>query len=474
MQSFISFAPKRYFMFLGINLHKYTKEFRYNIKLATPVILGMLGHTLVGFIDNAMVGQLGPTELAAVALGNSIIFLAIALGVGFSTAITVLTAESHGTSDIQKGTDILKHGMLTCGTLSFLLMGGLLFAEEIMYQTKQDKEVIALALPYINLVGISIFPLMIFQAFKQFSDGLSLTKYSMYVVFVGNILNVILNYLFIYGKFGCPELGVLGAGVGTLVSRFVTPILFWYILHKDPRTTQYVSGLNWKNIDFLQVKKIIYLGVPSSLQMVFEAGIFIVATWISGSLSKNHQAANQIALGMASMTFMFSAGMSTVAMIRVSNFKGISDYLNLRRVAISIFLLVGLCQVGLALFYITFNNWIPYIFLDSNDLKNAQDITFVIADAKKLLFIAGIFQIPDGIQIVILGALRGLQEVKIPAIISFISYWLIAFPVSYYLGIHTPLATSGIWIGLLVGLTAAAILLSLRFNHISKKMIQLA
>lgn len=454
-----------------MNLRQYTKEFGYNIKLATPVILSMLGHTLVGFIDNVMVGKLGPTELAAVSLGNSIIFLAMAVGIGFSTAITTLIGEAHGANDFRRGKSILKHGLLICTLFSFVLSGSLLFSEKIMLLTKQDPKVIALALPYINLVAVSLIPLMIFQAYKQFSDGVSLTKYAMYVTFIANAVNVVLNYLFIYGNFGCPKLGVLGAAVGTVASRILMPFLLYYFLYKNQQTKAYIINFNWKKFQLEPIKKIFSIGVPSSLQMIFEAGIFIVATWISGALSKNYQASNQIALSLASMTFMISAGMSTVAMIRVSNFKGLNDYFNLRRVAASIFLFVAACQVILALFYIAFSNWIPYIFLDTNDITNAQDVTFVIEDAKKLLFIAGIFQIPDGIQVVALGALRGIQDVKTPAIIAFISYWLIAFPISYYLGIYTDLATSGIWIGLLIGLTAAAVLLGYRFSYISKKMI---
>lgn len=451
-----------------IHIQQYTKEFRYNLQLATPVILSMLGHTLVGFIDNVMVGKLGPTELAAVSLGNSIIFLAMAVGIGFSTAITALVAEAHGADNFSRGKSVLKHGLVICTLMSFILVGALFFSEEIMIATKQDPEVMALALPYINLVAASLIPLMIFQAFKQFSDGVSLTKYSMYVTFIANAVNVLLNYLFIYGNFGCPKLGVLGAGVGTLVSRILMPFILYYMLYKNPKTQSYVVNFKWKSYHFGLFKKIFNIGVPSSLQMIFEAGIFIVATWISGALSKNYQASNQIALSLASMTFMISAGMSTVAMIRVSNFKGLNDYFNLRRVALSIFLFVAMCQVVLALFYIAFSSWIPHIFLDTNDISNAHDIAFVIEDAKKLLLIAGIFQIPDGIQVVALGALRGLQDVKIPAIIAFISYWVIAFPISYYLGIYTELATSGIWIGLLVGLTIAAILLFYRFYTFRK------
>ena len=219
------------------------------------------------------------------------------------------------------------------------------------------------------------------------------------------------------------------------------------------------------------IKKLINLGVPSGLQMIFEAGVFIVAIWISGKLGTNYQASNQIALSLASMTFMISAGMSTVAMIRVGNYKGLNDYINLRRVAFSIFLFVLISQIFLALLIFSLKDILPILFLDSENLTTIQNVNFVIQDASKLLLIAGIFQIADGLQVVALGALRGLQDVKIPMIFTFISYWLIAFPVSYILGIYTDLKTSGIWIGLLLGLTFAAIMLVMRFVLLSKKLI---
>lgn len=162
-----------------MNLAQYTKEFRYNLRLAMPIILSMLGHTLVGVIDNAMVGKIGTTELAAVSLGNSYIFLVLSFGIGFSTVITTLTAEAHKMNNFKWGKSILKHGILINVLMSLFLIGLLFFSEALMRITKQPENVITLAIPYINLVAISLIPVMFFQSFKQFSDGFSLTKYSL-------------------------------------------------------------------------------------------------------------------------------------------------------------------------------------------------------------------------------------------------------------------------------------------------------
>ena len=202
-------------------LQQYTKEFKYNIRLATPVILGMLGHTVVALVDNIMVGQLGTAELAAVSLGNSFMFIAMSIGIGFSTAITPLVAEADGENNFEAGKSSFKHGLFLCSVLAIAMFLVLLLGKPLMYIMNQPEEVVELAMPYLNLVAISIIPLIIFQAFKQFSDGLSMTRYPMYATVVANVVNVILNYIFIFGKLGMPELGVVGAAIGTLASRVI-------------------------------------------------------------------------------------------------------------------------------------------------------------------------------------------------------------------------------------------------------------
>ena len=452
-------------------LQKFTKEFRYNIKLSVPVILGMLGHTFVQLADNIMVGQLGTAELAAVSLGNSFVFIAMSLGIGFSTAITPLVAEADGAGNKKDAKRALKHGLVLCTILGLTLFGSILLAKPVMHMMNQPAEVVVLALPYLDLVAFSLVPLIIFQAFKQFSEGLSQTKYPMYATIVANIINIILNYLLIFGTFGFPEMGIVGAAIGTLVSRFFMVFYLWFILKTKEKFKYYVTGFDFAKIEKTVIKKIIELGFPSSLQMFFEVGIFTSAVWLSGVLGKNAQAANQIALNLSSMTFMFGMGLGIAAMIRVGNQKGLTNFTDLRRIAQSIFLLTFLLEIFFAILFLLGRFWFPSLYLDINDLANITDNTEVIVIAAELLLVAAFFQISDGIQVVVLGALRGLQDVKIPTVITFISYWLIGFPVSFYLGLYTDLKSTGIWIGLLTGLTASAIMLYLRFNYLTKKLI---
>ena len=435
-------------------------------------MLGMLGHTFVAFADNVMVGQLGTAELAAVSLGNSFIFIAMSLGIGFTTAITPLVAEADSSNNISSGKKAFKHGLLLSSILSVILFLIILLSKPLLNIMDQPEEVVELAIPYLDIVALSLIPLIIFQALKQFSDGLSNTKYPMYATILANVINIILNYLLIFGSFGFPKLGIVGAAIGTLISRIIMVYFLWMIFKSRSKFKAYITNLNFRKIEKTISIKLFNLGFPSALQMFFEVGIFTAAIWLSGVLGKNPQAANQIALNLSSMTFMVGIGLSVAAMVRIGNQKGLNDFINLRRIAFSIFFLTLLIEIIFATFFLVFREWLPTLYLDQYDLTNFKDNSEVILLASKLLLVAAFFQIFDGLQVVILGALRGLQDVKIPALITFISYWIVGFPICYYLGLYTNLKSVGIWIGLFTGLFVASILLYIRFNYLSKKLIK--
>ncbi len=453
-------------------LKNYAREFKFNTKLAIPIILGLLGHQVVALIDNIMVGQLGSAELAAVSLGNSFMFVAMSIGVGFSVAITPLVAEADGEKNKLKGKSAFKHGLFLCIVMGIVLFGLLMLARPLMRNMQQPPEVVELAMPYLTLVAASLIPLIIFQAFKQFSDGMSMTKYPMYATIIANLVNILLNYIFIFGKFGAPALGVVGAAIGTLASRIMMMGYLWYMLYKHEISRFFVTRIRIFTLSPQVLKKILNLGFPSALQMFFEVGIFTSAVWLSGILGKNPQAANQIALNLASMTFMVAQGFSVVATIRVGNQKGLRNYMELRRIAISVFMLTTVLSLVFAGGFILFNESLPKIFLDFNNPELFADNLEVVTLASQLLIIAAIFQFTDSLQVVALGALRGMQDVKIPMYMTLVAYWVIGFPISYYLSMKTDLASSGIWIGLLAGLSASAIMLFWRFNYLSKKLIR--
>lgn len=427
-------------------------------------MLGQLGHILVALADNLMVGRLGAAELAAVSLGNSLVFVALSIGIGFSFAITPLVAEADGAGNIEKGRLHFHHGVIMCTINGILLFIALILAKPVLYMLNQPEEVVKLAIPYMEIVAFSMIPLMIFQAFKQFADGLSQTRYAMYATLLANVVNVIFNYILIYGIWVFPRLEVEGAAWGTLISRFFMLGLLIFMLSRKRKFAPYFLWGGGSHITFQEFKTLIRLGFPTALQMLFEVAIFTAAIFLSGILGTNAQAANQIALNLASMTFMIAVGLGVTATIRVGNQKGKSDFINLRRIAFSIFFQCFLIEAVFAIGFILLKDWLPPFYIDNPE---------VIFLAAQLLVVAALFQLSDGVQVTILGALRGLQDVNIPTVICFIAYWVIGFPISWCLGQEDQMGSQGIWIGLLAGLTASAVMLYFRFDYLSKKLIAL-
>tara|TARA_A100001011_G_scaffold400821_1_gene519382 strand:- start:18859 stop:20232 length:1374 start_codon:yes stop_codon:yes gene_type:complete len=453
-------------------LNNYTKEISYNLKLSYPIILGLLGHTLVGMIDNIMVGKLDPTNLAAVSLGNSFIFIAMSIGIGFSAAITPVVAEAHSknhTIDLKKS---FVNGFLMCLILGVFLFLAIILFKPLLFMLDQPKNVVNLAIPYLEIVAASLIPLLMFQALKQYSDGLSLTSNPMYATLLANIINVVVNYILIFGKFGFPAMGIIGAAIGTLVSRIIMFSFLFFLLYKKDIIKNYIKDIFRFIIDKSMIEKILSLGFPTSLQMLFEVGIFTSAIWLSGLLGEITQSANQIVLNISSMTFMIASGLGVSAAIRSGNQKGLENYKELKRISLSILLLGIFFALIFTLLIIIFREYLPYIYIDISDVYNYEKNIIIVQKSAKLFIIVALFQLFDSAQVIILGALRGMQDVKIPTIIVYIAYWVIGFPISFYFGDINMLKEIGIWIGLLCGLLFSAVFLYLRFNYLTNRKIQ--
>ena len=418
---------------------------------------------LVGLIDDIMVGRLGPIELAATSLGNSMFFIALSIGLGFSFAITPLIAESDGEGDKEKGRSIFQHGLILTAIIGISMFIVLLLLKPVLYHLDQPEEVVILAIPYYEIVAISMIPLMIFQGLKQFADGLSETKYSMWATILTNVINVLLNFALIYGLWIFPRLELVGAALGTLISRIVMVFFLYIVLMKKDKFAIYMRRLKLSEFKKKRFGNIIKLGFPTALQMLFEVGLFTASVLLAGTLGAFPQAANQIALKLASTTFMIAVGIGAAATIRVGNQKGLKNYKELRHIAFSNFLLILIIMFSFSIGFIIFKDVLPLMFTDNLE---------VIKIASSLLIIAGLFQLSDGLQAVILGGLRGLQDVNVPSLLTFIAYWIIGFPVCYYLGRIAGFGTFGIWIGLLTALTCSAIMLFFRFNYLTNKLIK--
>ena len=451
-------------------LRNYTKEFKQNLKIATPVMLGYLGHVFVGLMDNIFVGKLDPINLAAVSLANSAIFFIMSFGIGFSYAITPLVSEAVGAGKHYRLQKVLHNGLLLNTILGLLMATLSFFIPDILRMAHQPPEVIALAVPYVRIVGVSLLFVMIFQALKQFSDGLSLTTYPMIATLIANFINIVLSYVLVFGKMGFAQMGIYGAAYGTLIARIVMVVVLWLFLRYVSETSVYFKHSGSNLLSKPLVKRILYLGVPSGFQGVFEMGIFSATVWIAGTLGAVSQAANQIAQQMASMTFMVFIGFGVAATVRVGNQKGRKDFVEMKRIAKSVFLQVFLFEILFTFILIVFREQLPWLYLSEyNDPQKTEEARRVYQLAVQLLIVAGLFQISDGFQVVLQGALRGLQDVIYPFFITLFAYWIIGFPLSLYWS--KVYGTMGIWYGLLTGLSLAALLLFFRFKYLSRKLI---
>ena len=418
--------------------------------LAYPVMLSQLGQVMVGVADNIMVGRLGAVPLAAASLANSIFFVVLMFGIGISMAVTPMVAAADGEGKTGKIGRLLNHGFVINTVSSFLLFLFILAVSPVLKLINQPQEVVVLAIPYLLIITFSLLPFMFFQTYKQFIEGLSQTKQAMFITVIFNLLNIGLNWLLIYGNWGFPELGLNGAGWATLISRvFMAWALYIYVTKR------------LKQIRLTIIKKMLGIGIPTGLQFIFEVGAFSTAAIMMGWIGVNALAAHQIAINLASISYMMASGLSAAAMVRVGNQLGKRDISKLREVGFSIFGMVTVFMSVFAILFLLLKNYMPLLYIDDPQ---------VIKMAASLLIIAGIFQISDGLQVVALGALRGLSDVKIPTLVTLLAYWVVGLPLGYFLAFKLHWNELGIWIGLLIGLTLTAIMLLYRFNSLSSKL----
>ncbi|PKV75334.1 MATE family efflux transporter [Pontibacter ramchanderi] len=440
---------------------EYKEHFRKNFLLAYPVVLSQLGHIMVSVFDSLMVGQIGTIPLAAASLGNSIFTITMVFGLGVSYSITPLIAAADGRRNYTRISLLLLNGLFSNLLLGIILFIAGYFLSPYITWLNQPEEVVRQAIPYINILFLSMVPLMVFQAFRQFAEGLSLTKQAMYISIVANALNIVLNYILIYGKLGFEPMGLVGAGWATLISRVIMALMMGgYILYAK-RFAAFHRFLTFRHLSFVHMYHIFRLGLPISGQMVFEMGAFSFSAIMIGWLGARELAAHQIAINVASVTYMMASGIAAAATIRVGNQKGLRNYRAMRVAGISSFVMGVLFMMVSGLLMIAGKNFIPSLYLDD---------PIVIELASTLLIIAALFQISDGVQVVGLGALRGLEDVRIPGLISLIAYWIIGLPVGYMLCFKLDFGVHGVWTGLLVGLSVAAILLFWRFKMLSSRL----
>jgi MATE family multidrug resistance protein len=440
---------------------KYKPYYKDNLHLALPIVVSQLGHTLVHLADSVIVGHFaGTIQLAAVSLVNSVFMLILVLGMGLSYGLTPLIAKENGRQNYEECGKLLSNSLIINFISSIILyllvhLGSLMVIDHI----GQSPEVVAYAKPYLAYLGISIIPLMIFQTFKQFTEGLGFTKQAMYISIWGNVINVIFGIIFVKGMFGIAPMGVKGVGLSTLIDRtLMAVVMITYVLRSN-HFKKYIASFKLTFIDKVRSLQIFKIGAPVALQYSFEISAFSGAAILIGTIGAIEQAAHQVAINLAAVTYMMASGIASAATIKTGNNLGKSNLLDLRRSAIASYHVIILFMSVTAIFFTFANNILPFIYTEDQA---------VITIAAQLLIIAGFFQLFDGTQVVGLGILRGIGDVNVPTVITFIAYWIIGIPLAYVLGIVLKLGVNGIWYGLTFGLLTASILLFFRFQHKTK------
>ena len=417
---------------------------------------------MMGVVDSLMVGKLGSTFLAAASLGNSLTFIIFIVGIGISMAVTPLVAISVGARKFEECGIYFRQSLLVNLIIGFLMMLVVYFLADFITIFGQKKDVVPLAISYTKILSFGAIPLMIFQTYRQFIEGLSIMRPAMIVVIAANLINALVNWLLIFGKLGFPELQLDGAGWATFSSRVFMWLALMIFVMNVKYFKQYDVSFHFKNINFPVIKRILSIGLPSGFQYFFEVGAFSFAVIMVGWLGSKQLAAHQIAINLASISFMAALGISAAGSIRVGNEVGRKDISETRKAGFTAIFLGASMMFCAGIIFIIFRNLLPTFYINEKD---------VIEIASTLIVIAALFQLSDGTQAVGIGILRGLTDVKIPTAITFIAYWIVGLPVGYLFGFILDYGVQGVWIGLLFGLTTSGILLTLRFNAKSKHII---
>lgn len=442
-------------------LKNYIPFYKNNLKIALPIVLTQVGGGIVALMDNVMVGHLGAVELASVAFANSIFVLGQVFVMGAVMGLTPLVGQAFVQSDLERVKALFYNALVFVCVLGLAVTLILGLVYPFFDYMGQDTNVVRWAKPYFLLQVFSLLPLLVFCLFKQFLEGLGNTKVAMIITLVANIVNIVLNYLLIYGKFGFPYWGVVGAGVATLISRILMAVGFFVYVRTNDSWWNYLKDIT---IDLFQARKVwtvARVGMPIGGHMLLECTAFALSAIMVGWLGAVPLAGNQIAQNISHLTFMLVVGIGSATTIRVNHRLGEKNFYALRMAGKASVHLCLLTNTLMAIFMIVFSRQIPRIF--TTDMA-------VIDAAAPLLVLAGLFQISDGLQTVGASILRGLTDVKRPVIYAFISYICINLPLGYLLAFKFHMGASGVWIGFIVGLSIAAILFHVRCNRQINKL----
>ncbi|MDG0816205.1 MATE family efflux transporter [Bdellovibrio svalbardensis] len=430
------------------------------LKLAGPIIVGQVGQNLIQLADTIMVGSIGPVALGASAFAGSIFIVFLIFGLGILAPTTALFAKMQGQENFPLGGVLLRHSLMVAMGISALLMAVIYLLIPHLNIFGQRPEILSLGVSFFKIIAWSIIPSMIYQCYKQFTDGIGKTKVGMFVMIAGVIINVALNYVLIHGLYGFPKLGLNGSGWATLIARTLMAFAMILYVHLHPNFSKYMTEHWIHRFDHQMVKNMLRLGIPTGFTYFFEVGAFSSAAVMMGWFGAIPLAAHQITISLASTSFLITLGIGIAASIRVGFEMGRGDYPLARHAGFTAIqvggIYMGLCALG----FFFLRHWFPTLYVSDPD---------VIQWAARFFVVVAIFEIFDGVQAVSIGALRGMSDTQWPGIIAFFAYWVMGLPGGYLLAFHLGVGPVGIWVGLLIGLIFASILLTWRFHLLSRR-----
>jgi MATE family multidrug resistance protein len=437
----------------------FAREARATLVLAVPITIGQVSQLLMGITDSVMIGRTGTVPLAASAFGAGVFNVFFIIGIGLLVPVAVFVSRARGGGRHDDAGEYLRHGVLTALAAGGIECAVLLLLSRHLAWFGQPPEVMAAINPFFVLIGLSIVPALAYLALRQFAESMGRPWMPTCIILGGVVLNALLDWILIYGHWGAPRLGLTGAGLATLVSRVASSAGIYGWLRLDPAMRAAWPRRWLAPISGRMVREMMHVGVPASGALLFEGGAFGAATVMMGWLGAVPLAAHQVALTCAAFTFVTSLGLAMALGMRMSAAVGAAEHARLRPIWVSAAVIGAAMNILMAVVFICWGRQIAGCFIPDQR---------VVASATVLLVIAGIFQIFDGGQVINSSALRGLSDARVPALITFVAYWVLALPVGYLLGMHGGYGAAGIWTGLAIGLAIAATLLGLRFVRLTR------
>lgn len=441
-------------------LREYRPYYRRNLAVAFPVMLTQLGAALVGLIDTIMVGHYATTDLAAVSFANGVFFTFMVFAMGAVMAVTPLVGHAYVQKNDERVASLLLNGLWFTLLIGGAVCAVLAWCVPMMDDMGQDPEVVMAARPYLIMRIIGMIPFLLFCLEKQFMEGLGNTVVAMIVTTGINILNILLNWVFIFGHWGCEPMGAAGAGLATMIAWILLPIVFLAAILCRQSWRRYFSLCSRKLTSRATISELLRTGAPIGMQTTMETVLFTLSFIMVGWISKEALAAHQVTNQVADFAFMLSLGISSATTIRVSHQYGLGDIGATRMAAnASVHLILMMNTIG-AVLMIGLRHYLPYLFTEDEA---------VVSLASQLLIFAGMLQYADGLQCVGAGMLRGVTDVRVPMWITVITYVIIALPLGYVLMFPAGLGAVGMWMSFVVALTIAAVAFHLRFRWLFRK-----